>query len=77
MEYINSIKILSFQSIFRYLHKYLCFHAGNNRSRSHRSWLDGKLYLTHELPQPVTGRVGLWSKADSVVYFDDYRVVTP
>jgi hypothetical protein len=24
--------------------------------------------------KPVSGRVGLWSKADSVVYFDDYRV---
>ncbi len=31
MEYINSIKILSFQSVFRYLHKFLCFYAGNNR----------------------------------------------
>ena len=37
-------------------------------------WLNGKLALTHELPKPVSGRVGLWSKADSVVYFDDYRV---
>jgi len=37
-------------------------------------WLNGKLALTHELPKPISGRVGLWSKADSVVYFDDYRV---
>ena len=37
-------------------------------------WLNGKLLLTHDLPKPVSGRVGLWSKADSVVYFDDYRV---
>ena len=37
-------------------------------------WMNGKLLLTHELPKPVSGRVGLWSKADSVVYFDDYRV---
>jgi len=22
----------------------------------------------------VSGRIGLWSKADSVVYFDDFRV---
>lgn len=36
--------------------------------------LDGKPYLTEELPEPVSGRVGLWSKADSVVYFDDLRV---
>lgn len=39
-------------------------------------WLNGKLLLTHELSKPVSGRVGLWSKADSVVYFDDYRVET-
>jgi hypothetical protein len=39
-------------------------------------YLDGKPYLEHVLPQPVSGRIGLWSKADSHVYFDDY-VVTP
>jgi hypothetical protein len=38
------------------------------------AWLDGKRYLEHTLPKPVSGRVGLWSKADSHVYFDDYTV---
>ena len=38
-------------------------------------YLNGKLYLTHTLPTPVSGKIGVWSKADSVVYFDDYRVV--
>ena len=37
-------------------------------------YLNGKLYLTHTLASPVSGRVGLWSKADSHVYFDDYTV---
>jgi hypothetical protein len=37
-------------------------------------YLDGKLYLQHTLPEPVSGRVGLWSKADSHVYFDDFTV---
>ena len=37
-------------------------------------YLDGKLYLEHELSEPVAGRVGLWSKADSHVYFDNYTV---
>src|SRR5829696_455588 len=37
-------------------------------------YLDGKLYLEHTLPQPVSGRVGLWSKADSRMYFDEFRV---
>lgn len=44
-----------------------------------RGYLNGKLYLTHMLDAPVSGRVGLWSKADSHVLFDDVRVerVTP
>ncbi|HRH85569.1 MAG TPA: hypothetical protein PLO41_01865 [Rubrivivax sp.] len=37
-------------------------------------YLDGKGYLEHDLPDGVSGRVGLWSKADSVVYFDDFVV---
>lgn len=37
-------------------------------------YLNGKLYLEHSLAGPVSGRVGLWSKADSYVYFDDYTV---
>jgi hypothetical protein len=37
-------------------------------------YLDGKLYLEHELSEPVAGRIGLWSKADSHMYFDNYTV---
>src|ERR1043166_1064980 len=37
-------------------------------------WLDGKLYLQHTLPAPVSGRVGLWSKADSYMHFDDLTI---
>lgn len=44
------------------------------RGATLKTWLDGHLYLTHELPQPVGGRIGLWSKSDSVVYFDDLKV---
>lgn len=36
--------------------------------------LNGELLLEHTLARPVSGRVGFWSKADSLVYFDDYRV---
>ena len=39
------------------------------------AYLDGKRYLEHVLPAPVSGRVGLWSKADSHMYFDDYTVM--
>lgn len=37
-------------------------------------YINGHLFMTHTLPGPVSGRVGLWSKADSVVYFDDFVV---
>jgi hypothetical protein len=37
-------------------------------------YLNGKLYLEDTLPEAVSGRIGLWSKADSYVYFDDYTV---
>jgi hypothetical protein len=44
------------------------------RGKSVEAYLDGKPTLTHELATPVSGKVGLWSKADSFVYFDDYTV---
>jgi hypothetical protein len=37
-------------------------------------YLDGKPYLEHKLPAPVSGRIGLWSKADSYMHFDDFTV---
>jgi hypothetical protein len=37
-------------------------------------YLDGKRYLEHTLPERVSGRIGVWSKADSHMYFDDYTV---
>ncbi|MFL4969272.1 MAG: hypothetical protein ACJ8EU_11135 [Xanthobacteraceae bacterium] len=37
-------------------------------------YLDGKLYLEHRLQDPASGKIGLWSKADSHVYFDAYTV---
>jgi hypothetical protein len=39
-----------------------------------KGYVNGKQYLSETLPAPVAGKVGLWTKADSVVYFDDYRV---
>ena len=37
-------------------------------------YLDGKLYLEHTLPEAVSGRIGLWSKADSYIHFDELSV---
>ncbi len=45
------------------------------RGRAVECHLDGRPWLAHELPTPVSGKVGLWSKADSYVLFDDYRVI--
>jgi hypothetical protein len=35
-------------------------------------FLNGKPYLEHTLAEPVSGRIGLWSKADSYVRFDAF-----
>lgn len=39
-------------------------------------YLNGKLLLQYTLPEPVSGKVGVWSKTDSVSYFDDYTVTS-
>ncbi len=39
-----------------------------------KGYVNGRQYLSYKLSAPVSGRVGLWTKADSVVYFDDYQV---
>ena len=36
--------------------------------------LNGKHLLDFTLAEPVSGKVGVWSKTDSVSYFDDYTV---
>jgi hypothetical protein len=36
--------------------------------------VDGKAYLRHDLGKAASGRIGLWSKADSVVQFQDLDV---
>ena len=38
-------------------------------------YLNEKLLLEYDLPEAVSGKVGLWSKTDSVSYFDDFVVV--
>lgn len=37
--------------------------------------LNGKHLLDYTLAAPVSGKVGLWSKTDSVSYFDDFSVI--
>ena len=38
-------------------------------------YLNGKKLLDYTLPEPVSGKVGVWSKTDSVSLFDDFTVV--
>jgi hypothetical protein len=42
-----------------------------------RVWLDDKSVLERGLDAPVSGRCGLWSKADSQVLFDEFTVAKP
>lgn len=37
-------------------------------------WLDGRKLLDYTLEAPVTGKVGLWSKTDSMSEFDGFEV---
>ena len=39
-----------------------------------QGWLDGALYLDHRDARFKLGRVGLWTKADSITAFDDLTV---
>jgi hypothetical protein len=39
-----------------------------------RGYLDDELLLEYTLAEPVSGKVGVWSKTDSVSQFDEYTV---
>jgi hypothetical protein len=39
-----------------------------------QGYLDGKLMLEHTLAEPVSGKIGVWSKTDSMTEFDDFTV---
>ncbi len=39
-----------------------------------RTYINGQLALEYTLPEPVSGKIGLWSKTDSTSYFKDYVV---
>jgi hypothetical protein len=39
-----------------------------------KTYIDGQLALEYTLPEPVSGKIGLWSKTDSTSYFKDFVV---
>ncbi len=47
-----------------------------NKGNHIQCWLNGKLYLDVEDNTFKEGKVGLWTKADAVTYFDDIEVET-
>jgi pyruvate, water dikinase len=46
------------------------------RGRDIKGYLDGKMILEYTVEKPVKGLVGLWTKADSVTYFDALTIKT-
>ena len=38
-------------------------------------YLNGKKLIDYTLAEAVSGKVGVWSKTDSISYFDDFTVV--
>jgi hypothetical protein len=38
------------------------------------AFLDGKKYMDYDLPQPVSGKVGVWAKTDTVALVDAFLV---
>lgn len=37
-------------------------------------WLNGKKYIDHPHNEPIGGKIGIWSKADSYVFFDNFTI---
>jgi pyruvate,water dikinase len=46
------------------------------RGKDIKGYLDGKMVLEYTAEKPVKGLVGLWTKADSVTYFDQLTIKT-
>lgn len=40
-------------------------------------FFNDNLYIKHTLQKPLSGRIGLWSKGESVIYFDNFRIIQP
>jgi len=46
------------------------------KGRNVEGYLDGKRVLEHTFEQPISGRIGIWTKADSVCLFENFTVVS-
>ncbi len=45
------------------------------RGRNIKGYLNGKLYIGYNWREKISGKIGLWSKADSYVFFDNFKVI--
>ncbi len=45
------------------------------KGRKIKGFLNGKLYINYNWKEPINGKIGLWSKADSYVFFDDFEII--
>ncbi len=44
------------------------------KGRKIKGYLNNKLYVNYKWKEKIRGKIGLWSKADSYVFFDDFSV---
>ncbi len=44
------------------------------KGKNIKAYMNDKLYLNYNWKENIRGKIGLWSKADSYVFFDDFRV---
>ena len=40
-----------------------------------KGFVNDKLYLDYDFSENISGKIGLWSKADSYVFFDDFSIL--
>ena len=63
-------RVANVPTTFREWHEQTLFVSG----RRVAGYLDGTQWLQVDLDAPVTGKVGLWSKTDTLVMFDSFTV---
>jgi hypothetical protein len=44
------------------------------KGRNIKGYLNDKMYINYNLREKINGKIGLWSKADSYVFFDDFLI---
>ncbi len=46
----------------------------NIKGKKIKGFLNNKLYINYKWKEKISGKIGLWSKADSYVFFDDFSI---